>query len=100
MGQSIEVAATVLDDVALFNTDRALTGQDGSSFSSDDDLDGSDFATQLAERLFTEVPAIDHVFVASNQVVVRRPHGWDDHVVDIASRVISDLFLFYRSEVG
>jgi hypothetical protein len=84
----------VLDDVALFNTDRALTGQDGSSFSSDD-LDGSDFPTQLAQRLFTDVPAIDHVFVASNQVVVRRPHGWDDHVVDIASRVISDFFLFY-----
>lgn len=95
MGQSIEVEATVLDDVALFNTDRALTGQDGSSFSSDDELDGSDFPARLAQRLFAEVPAIDHVFVASNQVVVRRPHGWDGHVVDIASRVISDFFLFY-----
>lgn len=95
MGQSIEVEATVLDDVALFNTDRAFTGQDGASFSSADELEGSDFPTQLAHRLFSEVPAIDHVFVASNQVVVRRPHGWDDHVVDTASRVISNFFLFY-----
>jgi len=95
MGQSIEVEATVLDDVALFNTDRAFTGQDGASFSSSEELDGSDFPTQLAQQLFTAVPAIDHVFVGSNQVVLRRPHGWDDHVVDIASRVISDFFLFY-----
>ncbi len=95
MGQSIEVEATVVDDVALFSTDRALTGQDGRSFSSSDEIDGSDFPAQLAQRLFTAVPAIDHVFVASNQVVVRRPHGWDDNVVDSASRVISDFLLFY-----
>ncbi len=95
MGQSIEVQATVFDDVALFNTDRALTGQDGASFSSSEELDGSGFPSRLAHQLFTEVPAIDHVFVASNQVVVRRPHGWDDHVVDTATRVISNLFRFY-----
>ena len=95
MGQSIEVEATVVDDVALFSTDRAFTGQDGGSFSSSDEIEGSDYPAQLAHRLFSDVPAIDHVFVASNQVVVRRPHGWDDHVVDAASRVISDFFLFY-----
>jgi endonuclease/exonuclease/phosphatase family metal-dependent hydrolase len=95
MGQSIEVEATVIDDIAHFDTDRALTGQDGISFSSADGLDGSTFPSRLAQRLFAEVPAIDHVFVASNQVVVRRPHGWDDHVVAEASRVISGFFLFY-----
>lgn len=95
MGQSIEVEATVVDDIALFSTDRALTGQDGASFSSSEELDESSLPRALAHRLFSDVPAIDHVFVASNQVVVRRPHGWDDHVVDAASRVISDFFLFY-----
>lgn len=95
MGQSIEVAASVVDDIAMFDTDRALTGQDGVSFASVDETDRAEFPAQLAKRLFADVPGIDHVFVASNQVVVRRPHGWDEDVVETASRVISGFFLFY-----
>ncbi len=26
---------------------------------------------------------------------MRRPHGWDDHVVGTASRVISEFFRYY-----
>lgn len=95
MGQRIEVAASVVDDIAMFDTDRTITGQDGISFSSAETIESTDFAAQLAERLFSEVPGIDHVFVASNQVVVRRPHGWDDRVVETATGVITSFFLFY-----
>ncbi len=95
MGQSIEVSASVVDDIAIFDTDRGLTGQDGISFSSSEEMTSDEFPAQLADRLFIEVPGIDHVFVASNQVVVRRPHGWDDEIVAVASRVISNFFLFY-----
>jgi hypothetical protein len=35
------------------------------------------------------------VFVASNQVVVRRRGGWTDDDVAMASQVIADLFLYY-----
>jgi len=95
MGQKIEVAASVVDDIALFDTDRSITGQDGIAFSSADELDETEMPGQLADRLFQDVPGIDHIFIASNQVVVRRPHGWDDPVVESASGVISDFFLFY-----
>ncbi len=97
MGQRIEVAATVVDDIAMFNTDRAITGQDGAGFGVADASDSNTFDGQLAAKLFDGVSGIDHVFVASNQVVVRRPHGWDDHSVAAASGVISDFFLFYEA---
>jgi len=95
MGQSIEVSSSVVGDIAMFDTDRAITGQDGVSFTAGDEITSSDFPAELARRLFAEVPGIDHVFVASNQVVVRRPHGWDDDVVETAGNVISGFFRFY-----
>lgn len=98
MGQKIEVASTVVDDIAMFDTDRALTGQDGIGFSSSAELTLDEFPAMLADRLFTGVPGIDHVFVASNQVVVRRPHGWDDQVVATAEQIIANFFLFYPDE--
>ena len=100
MGQKIEVASTVVDDIAMFDTDRAITGQDGISYASGDDITATDYPALLADRLFREVPGIDHVFAASNQVVVRRPHGWDDDVVATATAVISDFFLFYPEDAA
>lgn len=95
MGQKIEVTSMVSDDIAMFDTDRAITGQDGSAYSSNEEITSDDFPAKLAEELFQGVSGIDHVFVASNQVLVRRPHGWDDQVVEEAAGVISDFFLFY-----
>jgi hypothetical protein len=95
MGQSIEVSSQVIDDIVMFDTDRAITGQDGVSYSSVDEISDTEFPAELAKRLFADVPGIDHVFVASNQVVVRRPHGWDEDVVETASQVISKFFRFY-----
>lgn len=96
MGQPIEVAATRFDDVVMFDTDRTITGQDGEGFGSRDDAEaGASFPAQLAQRLFAEVGGVNHVFVASNQVVVRRSGGWDQSEIDTASGVISDFFLYY-----
>lgn len=97
MGQSIVIEGhTVAGDVVMFDTDRSITGQDGVSYRSIEDAEASDlFPGTLAERLFAEDAGVDHVFVASNQVVVRRRNGWSDEEVAAASQVISDLFRFY-----
>jgi len=96
MGQPIEVAATRFDDVVVFDTDRSISGQDGEDFGSREDADaGATFPAQLAQRLFAGVDGVDHVFVASNQVVMRRSGQWDQPEVDAAAQVISDFFLYY-----
>ena len=74
MGQPIQVAATRLGDVALFDTDRSISGQDGMGFASIAEAEAaSEFPAKLAARLFDADSAVDHVFAASNQVVVRPP---------------------------
>jgi hypothetical protein len=97
MGQAIEVEARRVGDVVLFDTDRSITGQDGTTYESRSAAEeGERFPDRLAARLFLSDTRIDHIFVASNQVVVRRDGGWDDAAVDAASDVIADFFLFYR----
>lgn len=94
MGQLIEVDAHPMDRVALFSTDRSLTGQDGVSLKPGD-RDGSDPPHDLARRLFESDPEIDHVHVLSNTVSVRRLNVWDQPAVDRASEVIANLFIYY-----
>ncbi len=93
MGQKIEVEAESHGDVAVFATDRTVTGQDGSSFTRAT-TDGS-FEGQIAERLFRKDPAIEHVFVQFNIVSARRSGGWDDGSLRRASEQIEQLFLVY-----
>lgn len=95
MGQPITISGTTVDDaVAAFHTDRSVTGQDGVTFASADDTDDS-FPGELAARLFGSDDAIDHVFVASNQVVVRRDAGWDEASLGAAGTVVETFFVFY-----
>lgn len=97
MGQQIEVQQrTVVDGVLLVTTDRGLTGQDGAAFSSADAAGaGTGFGAALAARLFAADDAIDHVYIASNEVVVRRDGGWNDAAADDASTVVAELLRFY-----
>ena len=96
MGQAIQVDAEVVGDVAIFATDRGLTGQDGSGYESgaeaadDDRLPG-----QLASRLFASDAGLDSVWIASNSAVLRRPDGWDDPAVAATAQLISGFFLHY-----
>ena len=93
MGQLIQVDASPMGRVAVFSTDRSLTGQDGVSFSPDS-VDGSDPPHDLARRLFSADGQIDHVHVLSNTVSVRRRQTWDEPAVERASDVIANLFIF------
>lgn len=96
MGQSINVSSKQLDDFCVFTTDRSIGGQDGARFGSVEEAQaGSDFAASLAELLFTADPAIDNIYVASNDVIVRRLAAWDTASVDSAVTTISNLFRFY-----
>jgi hypothetical protein len=94
MGQRIDVAAVLLGEVAIFDSDRSLTGQDGSGFSKGDELDDA-FPARLAGRVFEADPEADHVFVASSQVVVRRSGPWDEAAAERISSVIRELLVFY-----
>ncbi|MDH3730871.1 MAG: NifU N-terminal domain-containing protein [Acidimicrobiia bacterium] len=96
MGQQIEVTSQAIGEAAIFDTDRSITGQDGSEFGSPEEAAASDaFPNSLAQRLFAADEAISTVFVASNVVTVTRRGGWNDATLAAASGVLSDFFLFY-----
>jgi len=97
MGKQITVSATsVVGDVAVFDTDRSITGQDGTGFASAAEAaSGEAFSARLATRLFGAVPGLSHVFVASSQVVLRRDRAWDPAALQAAGDVVSGFFVFY-----
>lgn len=100
MGQTIEIGnVRVVGDVASFTTDRNVSAQDGGQFSSAEEASASTtYPALLATRLFGAVDGVDHVFAASNQIVIRRPGGWDDDTTAAASSAIETFFLFYTDE--
>jgi hypothetical protein len=99
MGQTIQIWDTdVVGDVLLVSTDRSFTGQDGESYGREDPV-GSDaiFPARLAGRLFESDPSIDHVYVMSNVISLRRQGGWDDASTGAAREVVGSFFLFYEA---
>lgn len=98
MGQLINVASSVVDDVAVFDTDRSIAGQDGAAYDRSADADDGTFPGELAGRLLGADATIDHVWIASNQVVARRPGGWDEAALASAEKVVSELFRFYDAD--
>ena len=99
MGQTITVESNVVGEVAVFDTNRSLTGQDGGEFASREDAAAGDgFDAELADRLFAADAEVSHVYVLSNALTVQRAGGWDDASVESASQVIRDFFVFYPGE--
>lgn len=98
MGQLIDVTSTtIVADVVVFDTDRSITGQDGSGFASGEEaVSAPGLAARLAARLFDAVAGVDNVWIASSQVVVRRPGGWSDDAVAGAADVVRRFFVFYE----
>jgi hypothetical protein len=96
MGQPIDITRTVVGDVLLLDGDRSITGQDGTAYASAEAAVGDErFPGRLAGALFDADAAIDHIFVASNQVVMRRRGGWDDDAAAAAAEIVSGFFVFY-----
>ena len=97
MGQLIKVTATPLGDVALFDLDRSITGQDGQTFNRPP-TEHSDVSSELAHRMFSDVTNIESLHALSNTVSIKRQGGWDDDSLELASEVIANLFVFYEVE--
>lgn len=102
MGQTIEInRTTVIDKILMIDTDRSLAGQDGESFGG---IEAARRATtypgRLAVRIFEADPQIDHVFVMSNQVSLRRFAGWTDDQTAAISGAVSEFFRVYRPKAG
>jgi hypothetical protein len=97
VGQTIEILKTVrMGDVIIIDTDRSLTGQDGEAFAGPTSAGAVDsFGARLAVRLFETDASIDHVFVMSNAVSVRRRGAWEDQSVAAVEQAISRFFRFY-----
>jgi hypothetical protein len=96
MGQPIKVEAAPHGAVAIYSTDRSITGQDGASYASADEAVADErFPGVLAQRLFEADDKLSSIFMASNQIVVKRGEDWDEAATAAASAVIEDFFLFY-----
>lgn len=97
MGQTIEInGVRAVDRVLVIDTDRSLAGQDGEVFNGLEAARRSEtFPGKLAFELFEADTSIDHVFVMSNTVSIRRMGGWDDESIGIVSTVVADFFRFY-----
>lgn len=95
MGQRIVLKdATVIGDVAIFDTDRSISGQDGDSFTSAEAAAESEsFSAQLAARVFESDSDVTSVYVQSNQIVVGRSSGWSS--TDEVGGVIENFFIHY-----
>lgn len=100
MGQTIQIwDANVVADVLLVSTDRSLTGQDGEAYTPGQSIGpGAIFPAQLAARLFESDPSIDHVYVMSNVLSIRRSEAWDESSIASARDVVASFFLFYESQ--
>jgi hypothetical protein len=97
MGMPIAIDSTrVVGEVAVFDTNRSVTGQDGAGFGDAAAANAMETVpARLAARLFAGDPAVAHVFVASSQVVIRRRGGWDEAALSGAGGVIAGFFVHY-----
>jgi len=96
MGQPITVESKPWDAVCVFTTDRSITGQDGAGYHSKEAAEAAtEFSARLAARLYDGDDEIEHVYVASNDVIVRRRSRWDDAAVSTTAETIEQLFLHY-----
>jgi len=102
LGQTIQILKTsIVDKVAMFDTDRSLTGQDGHSYATLAEAEEAEtFPAQLAARLFAGDSAVDNVYLFSNVISVARLRGWDEEGQAIAEATIRDFFVVYEENKG
>lgn len=95
MGQLIEVKATSFGDVAIFDLDRSLTGQDARIYTGSPQ--GDTPTRTLARRLWDRLGDITSIHVLSNTVTIQRGESWDDPSLEDATDVIEHLFAYYET---
>lgn len=96
MGQLIEVNHLLIGDVALFDTDRSLSGQEGESYADPESAAAAGtFPGRVAEALFAAIPSIGSVYVFSNTISVKRSGGWADEIVESAAGIIRNSLVHY-----
>ncbi len=97
MGQLIEVEPVVLGDVAIFDTDRSLSGQDGETYTSLAAAQAVDtYPAMAAAALFEHDAGLVSVYVYSNTISVRRSGQWSDEQAAAAADVIRNFLVFYE----
>ena len=96
MGQLIEVEHVVLGNVAIFDTDRSLSGQDGESFFDAEAAATSEtFPALVAAALYAHDPQLSSVYVYSNAISVKRSSDWSDAQASEAGEVIRNFLVHY-----
>ena len=96
MGQLIEVDHLLLGDVAVFDTDRSLSGQEGETYANAAAAASSGtFPGGVATALFATVPSIMSVYVFSNTLSVRRSGGWTEEQAGAAAGIIRNSLVHY-----
>ena len=101
MGQLIQLETETVGDVIIVDANRSITGQDGIGYPSVEDAAADDrFPGVLASRIFESDSTIDHVFVGSNGIVVRRRGGFDAAASYAVEAVIRNFFVFYDENRG
>ena len=97
MGQLIEVEPVVLGDVAIFDTDRSLSGQDGETYTTLEAAQANDtFPAMAAAALFEHDSSLASVYVYSNTISVKRAGRWSDEQAADAAEVIRNFLVFYE----
>lgn len=94
MGQLIEFATTRIGEVAVFDLDRSLTGQEGEAFTHSPE--GNTPTSTLARRLWQRLPEIDTIHVLSNTVTIRSGRAWTEEDLEVAGETIARLFVYYE----
>ena len=97
MGQLIEVAQVVLGDVAIFDTDRSLSGQDGETFlDAEGARQAATFSGPVARALFANDSDVSSVYVFSNAISVKRSSEWTVAQADDAADLIRKFLVYYE----
>ena len=74
---------------AIFETDRGITGQDGTGYDSADEASLDDgFPGRLAGRVFAADDEVSRVWIAGNTVIVTRSGGWTEGATGAVGDVI------------
>ena len=98
MGQLIEVDHLLLGDVALFDTDRSLSGQEGESYADPETAAAAGtFPGDVAAALLVEIPSIEIVYVFSNTISAKQSGGWSVESAETASGIIRNSLIHYAS---